>query len=303
MNGRIKNMLLFLVPSFIWGSTWYAIKFQLGEVSALLSVAYRFGLASFILLVICFIKKENMRFGWKIHLLFLIQGLLLFGLNYWLVYEAEKYLTSGLIAVIFSIMVFSNAIFGAILLKSKITLPIIIGGILAITGTALMFKREIAFMFSQESILFALGLSLVSVLLASWGNVISAYAQQSKVPLLQLNAFSMLYGSLAVFILSIFLGMHLRFDTRNSYIFSLIYLAVFGSVVAFSSYLKILGRVGPAKASYAIIFVPVIAMIFSTIFESYHWQQSAIAGMPILVLGNLVAMEKIKFVKNSRRWK
>jgi drug/metabolite transporter (DMT)-like permease len=303
MNDRYKNISLFMVPSLIWGSTWYAIKFQLGEVNPLMSVAYRFALASFILIALCILKKQNMRYGWKIHSLFILQGVLLFGFNYCMVYEAEQYLTSGLIAVVFSIIVFTNAVFAAIFLKSKITLQIVIGGIMAVAGTALIFKKEVLFLFSQGTVFYALIMSLGSLILASVGNIVSAYAQRKELPLLQVNAYSMLYGSLSVFILGLVLGIPLKFDEQSSYILSLIYLAVFGSVLAFSAYLNIIGRIGPAKASYVLVFVPVIAMIFSTFFESYEWQQSALAGMPLLILGNLVAMEKIKLNKIIVRWK
>jgi drug/metabolite transporter (DMT)-like permease len=303
MKEQIKSIALFFIPSLIWGSTWYAIKFQLSDVNPLLSVAYRFSLAGLVLFAICAARKENLRFGWKVHLLFVLQGILLFGLDYWLVYKAEQILTSGLIAVVFSIIVFTNALFGAIFLKSKITTPLIIGGFLAIAGTALIFKREVAALFTKDSVFSALVMSLGALLMASLGNVLSAYSQQRKLPLLQANAYSMVYGSIFVFILGLFTGVTVQFDTTKSYIISLAYLAVFGSVIAFSSYLKLIGRVGPAKASYALVLVPVIAMIFSTFFESYEWQQSALAGMPILVIGNLIAMEKIKFNKIVTRWK
>jgi drug/metabolite transporter (DMT)-like permease len=303
MKEQIKSIGLFFIPSLIWGSTWYAIKFQLSEVDPLLSVAYRFSLAGLVLFAICAARKENLRFGWKVHLLFVLQGILLFGLDYWLVYKAEQTLTSGLIAVVFSIIVFTNALFGAIFLKSKITTPLIIGGFLAIAGTALIFKREVAVLFTKDSVFSALLMSLGALLMASLGNVLSAYSQRRKLPLLQANAYSMVYGSIFVLILGLFTGVAFRFDTTKSYIISLAYLAVFGSVIAFSSYLKLIGRVGPAKASYALVLVPVIAMIFSTFFESYEWQQSALAGMPILIIGNLIAMEKIKFKKIVTRWK
>lgn len=303
MNERLKNSILFLVPTLIWGSTWYAIKFQLGDVNPIMSVAYRFVLASLILFIICLWRGENMQFGWNEHLLFFIQGLTLFGLNYWLVYEAEQYLTSGLVAVIFSIIVFSNAIFGAIILKSRITSPLIVGGTLAIAGTILIFQKEVNLLFSQGMIFKAVIMTVGALLFASAGNVVSAYNQQRKLPLLQTNAYSMLYGSVSIFIIGLIIGAPLNFDFHSGYIISLSYLAVFGSVVAFSSYLKIIGRVGPAKASYAIVFTPIIAMIFSTIFESYTWQKGALLGMPVLILGNLIAMDRINLKKIIARWK
>jgi drug/metabolite transporter (DMT)-like permease len=303
MNTRAQNSILFLIPSLIWGSTWYAIKFQLGKVDPLMSVSYRFFIAGAILILFCLIFKKNMRFGYKEHLVFVLQGILLFGMNYWLVYLAELHMTSGLIAVIFSLVVFTNAIFGALFIRAKITWRIALGGILAIAGTALIFKKEVSLLFGQKVVFSAIIMSFGSLILASLGNVLSAYSQKKKLPLLQANAFSMMYGSLGVFMVGLIIGKKINFETNFSYLISLSYLAVFGSIIAFSSYLKIIGRIGPAKGAYALVLVPVIAMIFSTIFESYEWQMSALAGMPVLILGNMVAMDKLKPEKLFNRWK
>jgi len=294
MNPRLQNVLLFFIPSLIWGSTWYTIKFQLGIVDPIMSVAYRFFLASTILILFSLLFKYNLRFDYKQHLLFVLQGILLFGMNYWLVYLAEIQLTSGLIAVIFSLVVFTNAIFGAIFIRSKITWNIALGGILAILGTALIFKEEVSLLFGKTVVVSAIIMSFGSVILASLGNVLSAYSQKKKLPLIQSNAFSMLYGSLAVFTVGLLIGKKVNFEMSYSYMLSLSYLAVFGSIIAFSTYLKIIGRIGPAKGSYALVLVPIIAMIFSTFFESYQWQKSALLGMPVLIIGNLVAMDKLK---------
>ncbi len=294
MNPRLQNTLLFFIPSLIWGSTWYTIKFQLGIVDPIMSVAYRFFIASTILILYCLLFKLKLRFSYEEHLLFVLQGVLLFGMNYWLVYLAEVQLTSGLIAVVFSLVVFTNAIFGALFIRAKITWNIALGGILAILGTALIFKDEVSLLFGKTVVLSAIIMSFGSLLLASLGNVLSAYSQRKKLPLIQSNAFSMMYGSLAVFIVGLIIGKRVNFEISSSYILSLLYLAVFGSIIAFSTYLKIIGRIGPAKGSYALVLVPVIAMIFSTFFESYQWQKSALLGMPVLIIGNLVAMEKLK---------
>lgn len=304
MNSRIQNSILFLLPSFIWGSTWYAIKFQLGTVDPLMSVAYRFFLASGLLIAMCFVLKLNMVFSIKEHLLFILQGSLLFGFNYWLVYLAEQNVTSGLIAVIFSLVVFTNAIFGAVFIGAKITWKIAIGAFLAVSGTALMFRREVNLLFGTGVVVSAIIMGFASLIFASLGNVLSAYSQNKKnIPLMQANAYSMFYGALVIFIIGLGLGKKVIFGDGTAYWISLVYLAIFGSIVAFTSYLKIIGRIGPAKGSYALVFVPVIAMLFSTLFESYEWQKSALAGMPVLIMGNMIAMDKIKPEKIFKKWK
>jgi drug/metabolite transporter (DMT)-like permease len=303
MNNKLQTNLSFIIPSLIWGSTWYAIKFQLGVVDPLLSVSYRFMLAGIVLIGLCVISKLDLKFDRRAHLLFFVQGLTLFGFNYWLVYLAEQYLTSGFIAVIFSLIIFSNMIFGAIFIRSKITWQIVVGGILAIGGTFLIFRREFIELIQQGVALEAIIMSIGSLILASLGNVLSAYNQKQKLPVIQTNAFGMLYGAGSMFIVGLFRNIPVNFDFHISYLSSLLYLAVFGSVIAFNTYLKLLGKIGPAKAAYILVIVPVIAMMFSTFFESYVWKSSTIAGITILILGNLIALDKIKPEKIIARWK
>ena len=303
MNERLQNSIFFVVPALIWGSTWYVIKFQLGIVNLLLSVSYRFLLAGILLLGYCLINKKNLKYNPKAHLLFLLQGIFLFGMNYWLVYLAEQHLTSGLISVIFSLIIFGNITFSAILLKSKITKQNIIGGILAFSGTLLLFKDELVKLASENVAWPAVIMCFASIIFASLGNIISAYNQKKGLPVLQTNTYGMLYGGIALFIVSRILNIEITFDTRTSYLLSLAYLAVFGSIVAFSTYLVLLGRIGPEKSVYVIVIIPVIAMVLSTIFESFSWQKSALIGMPLLLIGNLIAMDKIKPEKFKLLWK
>lgn len=303
MNERLQNTLLFLIPSMIWGSTWYVIKFQLGVVSPMLSVAYRFFAAGIILTIGCLALGYKMKFSPIDHLLFLLLGVSLFGINYWMVYEAEQFLTSGLIAVMFSLVVFTNMLLSALMVKTKITLQIFVGGLLAVGGTVLIFKQELLQISKGSDITKAMIMGLGSVFLASFGNVMSAYNQKRKLPVLQANAYGMFYGASVVFIIAMVKQTPLTFDVSRGYILSLIYLAAFGSIVAFTAYLRLIGKIGAPKASYVVIIIPIIAMIFSTIFEDYEWQQSALIGMPVLILGNLIAMDRLKPGKLILKWR
>ncbi len=303
MNIRLQNSLFFIAPAFIWGSTWYVIKFQLGVVNPLLSVSYRFILAGILLLAFCLVSKRELKYSPRAHFLFLLQGIFLFGINYWLVYLAEEHLTSGLISVIFSLIIFGNITFSAIFLKSRITKQNIIGGIVAFTGTILLFKNELLKL-AQESVAWpAVAMCVASIIFASLGNIISAYNQKQGLPVLQTNTYGMLYGGITLFIISRLLNIEITFDTRTSYLLFLFYLAIFGSIVAFSTYLVLLGRIGPEKSVYVIVIIPLIAMILSSIFESFTWQKSALIGMPLLLIGNLITMKKIKPGKIKLKWK
>lgn len=299
MNKYSGNITFSVIPALIWGSTWYAIKFQIGNVAPILSVAYRFLLAGIIMMILMFSLRKNMRFSAKDHLLFVIQGTLLFGLNYWLVYMAEQVLTSGLVSVIFSLIIFFNIIFGRIILKNRIAPQVIVGGMVAIFGTYLLFSKEIAADIEKTAVLQSLLFCLLGVVSASLGNVMSAYIQRRKLPVLQVNAYGMLYGSIIILLISMMLQIEFTFESSSSYILSLVYLSVFGSIVAFGTYLTVIGRIGPEKAAYILVIIPVISMVISSIFEDYTWNLSAIIGLPFLLLGNYLGMSKKQIIKIS----
>lgn len=259
-------------------------------VDPLLSVAYRFILAGIILIGFCLATGKRMKFKPKEHFLMLLLGLSLFGINYWFVYKTETVLTSGVVAVIFSLIIFFNIFFNALLLKGKIKKDVVFAAILGITGTGLLFKNELkTFDLNGEDwyiLIFCIG-GLVS---ASLGNILSAYKQKRKIPVIQSNAFGMLYGGLSMFLAVIILGKPVIFDASIQYTLSLLYLAVFGSIIAFSVYLKLLGEIGPDRSIYIALITPAIAMVISTIFEDYHWDIFAFAGIAFLFAGNFLVL-------------
>jgi len=228
-----------------------------------------------------------MKFNSKEHALMLLLGLSLFGINYWFVYQAETVLTSGVVAVIFSLIIFFNIFFNAILLKGKIKKNVVLAAFLGISGTALLFKNELkSFDLNADDILILL-FCFGGLISASLGNILSAYKQKRKIPVIQSNAFGMLYGGLSMFLAVLLLGKPVVFDYSFSYAVSLLYLAVFGSIIAFSVYLKLLGEIGPDRSVYIALITPAIAMVISTFFENYNWDIYAFAGIAFLFAGNI----------------
>ena len=298
------NALLYLITVLIWGSTWLAIKYQLGVVSPELSIAYRFGLAALILIVFSVVRRLQMRFDLKSHAFFALQGFFLFSLNYFLVYLAEGYLTSGLVAIIFSLIIITNVIFGAIFLDNPIRSKVVIGAIFGLAGLAFVFWPELsAFSISSQKVL-GMGLAFIAMISASLGNVVSARNQRNELPVIQTNAYGMLYGAFFMFLLAIFRGAQLEFDTSAGYIVSLFYLAIFGSVIAFGSYLTLLGRIGLDRAAYVTVLFPIIALLLSTLFEGLQWGAAQLVGVGLILLGNVVALSKngsIKLLKQIER--
>ena len=288
----MKNLTLYVITVLVWGSTWIAIKYQLGSVDPLVSVIYRFGLASALLLFFCRIRGLNLKFTMKEHLFMMVLGIFLFSLNYWLVYVAEVYLTSGLVAVLFSSIVFFNIVNGFVFLKASVERKMIAGALLGIVGIGLIFWPEIRSFTLSDKGLLGIVLGLSSVALASLGNITSARNTKNNIPVIQANAFGMGYGTLLLMVIALFLGKEFTFSFSLPYVSSLVFLSVFGSIIAFGCYLTLIGSLGADKASYTIMLVPVVALIISSFLEGYIWNFSAIAGLSLVLGGNFLALYK-----------
>ncbi len=289
---KSKNFFLFLIPALIWGCTWIIITFQLGTVDPLVSVSYRFIIGGAVLLLYALIRKLPLKFTWQQHLRALQQGVLLFGVNYWLVYLSEQTLTSGLVAVAFSSIVFFNIVFGAIFFKASINKRVVFGAVLGLIGTMLIYKAEFASFQASSEYLIAVVFALSSVVFASLGNITSAINQKNGMPVIQTVAYGMIYGALSMGFIAFALGKPFVIDTSFAYLASLAYLSIFGSIIAFTTYLTLIGRIGADKAAYTIVVVPIIAIIISAIFEDYPIDGYAIFGMALIILANVVALLK-----------
>jgi drug/metabolite transporter (DMT)-like permease len=288
----MKNIILYLITILVWGSTWLAIKYQLGVVDPMVSVVYRFALSSILLMLFCCIKGLSLKFSLKEHFFMALLGTLLFSVNYWLVYVAEVYVTSGLVAVLFSSIVFLNIANGSFFLGTAVEKKMVAGAALGIVGIILIFMPEIQSFDLSDKGLFGLFIGFVSVLLASFGNITSARNTKNKIPVIQANAFGMGYGALLLTVIALFMGKEFTFTASLPYMSSLVYLSVFGSIIAFYSYLTLIGSIGADKASYAIMVVPVVALVLSSFFEGYAWNVYAIAGLFLVVAGNFLALFK-----------
>lgn len=275
---KTKSIFLFIIPALIWGSTWYIIKFQLGTTDPLISVSLRFAIAGLLLLAYCLLLKKNLSYSLRQHLFMLLQGLCLFGFNYYFVYLSEESLTSGLVAASFSMIIFLNVFFGALFLKIRIEPKVVLGAIIGIAGIVLVFNDEIsAFTLSDKNFLGVI-YCLIGIVFASMGNITSAYNQRIKLPVIQSNTFGMLYGAAALFLVSVITGSSFEIDTRWEYWSSLLYLSIFGSVIAFGSYLQLIGKTGPDKAAFVLMVVPLIALMISSFLEDFEWTVFTISG-------------------------
>lgn len=288
------NVLFYTVTILIWGSTWLGIKFQLGTVDPALSVAYRFAMAALILFFWCLVRRLPMRFSRGDHFYIALQGVFLFALNYLLFYLAELQITSGLAAVAFSTIVVMNLVNGRIFLGTPVEVKVLFGGALGMSGLVLLFWPEMSAVNFSGPVVVGVSLSFVATYLASLGNIISARNQRLKLPVVQTNAFGMAYGSLCMALVVMISGAPLTFDLSAPYVLSLIYLALFGSVIAFGCYLSLVGRIGPGRAAYATLLFPVVALALSTLWEDYRWSLPSICGIILILCGNYLALTKVR---------
>jgi drug/metabolite transporter (DMT)-like permease len=289
---RASTLFLFLLPSFIWGTTWLAIKFQLGAVAPEVSVVWRFALASLLMIGWCLLRGVPLRFGPRDHLAFVLLGFLLFGANYVLVYRSEQHLTSGLVAVLFSFMVFWNLLGARVLFGTPAPRAVVAGAVLGVAGVALLFWPEVAALRSgtvpgQAT---GIGLAVLATLLASAGNLYSQRLFARGVGVVPATALGMAWSTAAVAAWCTVAGIPFTFEARPGYVLSLAYLAVFGSVVAFVSYLTLVRRIGAGRSGYTAAVIPAIAMAVSTLFEGYRWTPGALLGMALVVAGTVLVL-------------
>jgi len=294
----MSNFTLFGITLLCWSPTWYVIKFQLGYVDPLVSVFYRFLVASVIIFIYLIIKNKKLRFTLNYHVWFLFFGTCLYSLNYVFFYLSNTYLISAYPAIVFSTVVIMNILGEAFYFKKKPSLKTLMGAIIGMIGIIIIFNDEI-FKFSLiNNAHVGLFLALLGTFSASTGNMIHQNNLNNNFPLIETIAYSMLYGSLVTLLITQIKGTELLFEYSFSYIASLAYLSIFGSIFAFIFYLKLIEKVGAGRAGYVGVIMPVLALLISTIFENLEWQIDLILGLPILIIGAvLVINQKIKLVK------
>ena len=291
----MNNFILFIITLFCWSPTWYLIKFQLGYVDPLVSVFYRFILASIIIFIYLIIKKKKLNFSINYHIWFLFFGICLYSINYVFFYLSNTYLISAFPAIVFSTVVIMNILGETFYFKKKPSIKTLIGASIGMFGIMIIFNEEIFNFSLDKGAHIGLFLALIGTFCASTGNMVHQRNLNNNFPLMQTLAYSMLYGSLCTFLITQIRGTELLFEFSFSYIASLVYLSIIGSIFAFIFYLKLLEKVGSGRAGYVGVVMPVLALIISTMFENLEWQIDLIVGLPILIIGAvLVINQKIK---------
>ncbi|MFN2287076.1 MAG: DMT family transporter [Chromatocurvus sp.] len=288
----MNTTLLYIYTVLVWGSTWIAIKFQLGDISPIVSIAHRSGLSALIMLAVMLPARRLTRLGLRDHLFVAAQGLSMFSVNYLFIYAAADELTSGLIAVVFSTMVILNIINGALFMRVPVSPAVVVGAILGLAGMACVFLPELRAVDFSPTAVRALLLCGLGTLCASAGNIIAVRNHRHQLPVLSCNVWGMFYASIALYGLAAVRGEQIGVAWNAQYIGSLLYLSVFGSVLAFWAYVTLIGRIGPDRASYTTLLFPIVALLISTVVEGYQWTLWALVGLCLVLSGNWIAMRR-----------
>jgi drug/metabolite transporter (DMT)-like permease len=296
----MKNLLIYLTTIFIWGTTWLAIKFQVGQAPLEVSIFYRFTLASLLLLTYCKIKNLSLKFNLRDHGYLFLLGLCMFSLHLLLVYASSLYLVSGLVSVIFSLVSLFNILNSFIFYKKRPEIQMVLGACLGFAGIALFFWNEIGTLSFQSRALLGAGYGLLGALLFSFGNMVSRRNQSRQLPLVPSSAIAMGYGASIMLLYCLLQRSSFVVPQSLSYWSSLLYLTIPGSVVAFLCYLSLVKRIGPERAGYATVFFPVVALGVSILFENYRLTACDIAGIACVLAGNFLVMFKKKAAADLR---
>ncbi len=288
----MSDLLLYLSSVLIWGSTWFAIEFQLGEVSPMVSLFYRYVLAALVLFAWCLWRRLPLRFDWRAHRVFALLGLLLFGLNYAAAYQAQFYISSALNAILFSMLLWVNIINARLIFGTHIERRVWLGAVLGLAGIVVLFWPELATTGFGGGVMLGVMYSLGGATIASFGNMAAQWGARQSLPVVQSNAWGMAYGALGQLLFALLRGDDFTFDSSPAYVISLVYLAVFGSVIAFGTYLTLLGRIGAHRAGYVVVMFPIVALVLSALFEGLAVTPNLALGVALALLGNVVILRR-----------
>lgn len=293
--------VLYTLVVAIWGTTWIAIVMQLGTTPVTVSIFWRFAIAALVMTLIARLCGRLQPLTLRDRLWCLAQGCCVFGFNFLCFYHAAAWINSGLESVIFSMAVLFNAINSFLFFKIRPPVSFFPAALLGIAGIVLLFWRDLTATRIEPGLFIGVGLSALGTLGFSLGNMISLRHQRRGLDLLTTNSQAMLCGALVMGALAVSQGADFMPPLTTRYLGSLLYLALFGSVIAFGAYFTLVKRIGAGQAAYSTLLFPLVALAISTAYEGYVWHPSAVAGLLLILTGNLVMFARPQRLNFRRR--
>lgn len=285
---------LFSICVAIWGSTWIAITYQLGTVAPEMSVSYRFLLASAVLFGYCRWRGLPLAFGFRQHLDFLLFGAFMFCIGYILVYHAETYIVSGMVAVGYSASPMINMLAARFFFGTPMSRRVALAALLGVVGIVCVFWPEFGHLATSRNAGLGALLTMLSVLSSSAGSMAALRNQQQGYSTWSSLSWGMLYGGALALAFGLAVGQPLAFDMSAGYLLSLAYLALFGSVITFVCYITLINRIGAARSGYIGVMVPIVALAISYFFEKFSWTWLTTARVALSVMGNVLMLRQAR---------
>ena len=283
-----------LICATIWGTTWYGITLQLGTVPPLASIVWRFGLASALLFLGCLIFRQKLRLTRAQHLAALGQGLFAFSISYSFTYAAEGLVASAIVAVTFASLTFINLVLFRLAAGQKAAGVSWGGAVLGLIGVAVLSGGEVLNAGFDRRAALGVGLALIATTASAFGNFFAWKGQTRGSAAIPSTAWAMAYGTGLLALYGLATGVEFTIDPTFTYVGSLLYLAVFGSVIAFGLYFTIARMIGYAMASYISALTPPIAMLVSVLFEGARFGWPALAGLVLVLSGQALLIRAPK---------
>lgn len=280
----------FFLVALIWGSTWLVIKDQIGSVPPSWSVTWRFIAAAIGMAAVAMFRRESLRVSNTTLKVAALLGLLQFVMNFQFVYRAEHHLTSGIVAVVFGLLVVPNSLMAWVFLKQPVTRAFLGGSVVAGAGIVLLLLHEYRMAPPEGQVLVGIALTTAALFSASSANVLQASRMARGIPMIPMLAWALLFGAILDAAFAWIVEGPPQFDFRPGYIFGVLYLGIIGSVLTFPLYFRLLQRLGAGRGAYNGVLVPVVAMLLSTAFEGYRWSVLALAGSALAMLGLVLAL-------------
>lgn len=291
---KAMNALLYALVVVIWGTTWIAITLQQqSEISTTVAVFWRFFISAIVLFAFIVMSRKLQKLATQDHLFCMLQACCIFGFNFVCFYYAVQYISSGLEAVIFSMAVIFNTINAKVFFAQQISSRFYPAALFGLFGIIALFWHDVMGTTLNSNTLMGIGLCILGTYGFSLGNMISTRHQKQGLDIFTTNAYAMLYGSLLMALISWFKHDNFFPSMSGSSVSALLYLAIFGSVIGFTAYFYLVGRIGAGKAAYSTLLFPLVALVISTIWEGYHWQMNAVIGVILILCGNAIFFIKV----------
>ncbi|MFC6441626.1 DMT family transporter [Bowmanella sp. JS7-9] len=292
--------VLFAICTLIWGSTWLVIRLQLGVVDPMVSVLYRFVIAAFLLLVWITLSRRSLRIPRQLHLPVAAGGLALYWLDYTLLYYGEEHLISAVVALMSCLMIYMNVLLRRWFFNKPVRRDVLLGASLGVIGLVLVFRPEFARLSTDSLLIGGILLVIGSNFFASVGNVLNEYVLEHGVPVVQLNFWGMSYAVIAMLLAIWIGGIPLTLPADSDFWLATVYLSVFGTVLAFGAYMKLMQKIGSDRSVFVVLLFPLVALVLSSWFENFQWQWQTLLGIGVILLGNATALGKLRLMRHLR---